>query len=107
MIISYSIILALVAIKKSATIVSEIKRTYSILRIIPENSEQLQFLSKLYLTDDEMADFWKAPTKINETIYVMINPGFINKFDQLLGHKSIPYHIEVNDYAHCNYYCII
>uniref|UniRef100_A0A1I7VAK1 Peptidase_M14 domain-containing protein n=1 Tax=Loa loa TaxID=7209 RepID=A0A1I7VAK1_LOALO len=29
----------------------------------------------------------------------MINPGFINKFDQLLGHKSIPYHIEVNDYA--------
>uniref|UniRef100_A0A1I8ERA5 Peptidase M14 domain-containing protein n=1 Tax=Wuchereria bancrofti TaxID=6293 RepID=A0A1I8ERA5_WUCBA len=46
-----------------------------------------------------MADFWKPPTRINETIHVMINPGFMKKFDQLLNEKSISYHIEMNDFA--------
>ncbi|KAL3998933.1 Zinc carboxypeptidase family protein [Acanthocheilonema viteae] len=70
-----------------------------VLQIIPENDEQLQFLSTIYLTDDEMADFWEPPTRINETIYVMIHPGFMDKFDQLLENKSISYHVEMNDFA--------
>ncbi|KAM3721004.1 putative carboxypeptidase suro-1 [Dirofilaria immitis] len=99
MIIFHSIILILIAFKKSASIVSDIKRTYPILRIIPKNAEQLELLSTLYLTDNEMTDFWKPPTRINETVSVMINPGFMEKFDHLLEMKSIPYHIEVDDFA--------
>ncbi|KAK6107080.1 Zinc carboxypeptidase family protein [Brugia pahangi] len=99
MIIFSSILLILVAAEKSAFVASGNERNYTILRITPLNIEQIQFLSALYLNDDKMADFWKPPTRINETIHIMINPGFMKKFDQLLNEKSISYHIEINDFA--------
>uniref|UniRef100_A0A8R1TLG2 Peptidase_M14 domain-containing protein n=1 Tax=Onchocerca volvulus TaxID=6282 RepID=A0A8R1TLG2_ONCVO len=98
MIIFYSIFLLLIAFKNIASIISETKRTYSVLRIIPENDEQLEFLSTLYLTDDEMVDFWKPPTRINETVDIMVNPGIKDELNHLLEMKSISYHIEVDDF---------
>uniref|UniRef100_A0A0R3RKX4 Propep_M14 domain-containing protein n=1 Tax=Elaeophora elaphi TaxID=1147741 RepID=A0A0R3RKX4_9BILA len=46
-----------------------------------------------------MADFWKPPTKINETIYVMIHSGFMDKFDQLLTNGLISYQVEIEDFS--------
>uniref|UniRef100_A0A915Q398 Peptidase M14 carboxypeptidase A domain-containing protein n=1 Tax=Setaria digitata TaxID=48799 RepID=A0A915Q398_9BILA len=69
------------------------------LRISPENEEQMQFLFNLYLTDDEMLNFWKPPVRINETVDVMIYPGFRDNLEQLFKLKSIPYHIKVADFG--------
>ncbi|VDN40477.1 unnamed protein product [Gongylonema pulchrum] len=56
-------------------------------------------MSDLYINDDEMTDFWKPPIAVNESVDIMVYPGYQNKLGNLFKKHAIKFYVAVDDVA--------
>ncbi|ETN83793.1 hypothetical protein NECAME_07222 [Necator americanus] len=68
-------------------------RPFKVFRVVPTTALQLQKMIKLFETvKSDEADFWHAPSVVNNTVDIMVSPSFIEK---MLIEKEGP--ININD----------
>ncbi|KAK6726765.1 hypothetical protein RB195_004838 [Necator americanus] len=73
-------------------------RPFKVFRVVPTTALQLQKMIKLFETvKSDEADFWHAPSVVNNTVDIMVSPSFIEKFSHFLKQHQYPYHIAIED----------
>ncbi|CAD6186373.1 unnamed protein product [Caenorhabditis auriculariae] len=71
---------------------------FKVFRILPANNEQLLHMIRLFETaDSERADFWHAPSVVNQTIDVMVGPEHTDQFSLFLEKHQYPFQVAIHD----------
>ncbi|XP_072042358.1 carboxypeptidase B-like [Amphiura filiformis] len=70
---------------------------YQVLRVVPQDVEQLQGLHKLYNLLEDTVEFWKEPTKVNRPVDIMVDPNFVQDVKIELSRQGLDFSIFVED----------
>lgn len=76
---------------------------FSVLRLNPRNSRQLNFLSQLEtdfdndLTYFQKLDFWKRPTGVNSTVDLMVSPEMKSDLQRIFRANGLESDVVIKD----------
>ncbi|XP_072032006.1 carboxypeptidase B-like isoform X1 [Amphiura filiformis] len=70
---------------------------YQVLRVVPQDMEQLQRLHDLYNLLEDTVDFWKEPTRLNQPVDIMIGPNLVKDVKLELSRRDLDFSIYVED----------
>ncbi|XP_072021625.1 carboxypeptidase A1-like [Amphiura filiformis] len=70
---------------------------YQVLRVVPQDMEQLQRLHNLSNLLEDTVDFWKGPTKLNRPVDIMIGPNLVQDVKIELSRRDLGFSIYVED----------
>ncbi|XP_014206604.1 zinc carboxypeptidase-like [Copidosoma floridanum] len=71
-------------------------KNYRVFRIVPKNARQLEVLKRL---DDQSEGFsyWKAPSRLEQTVDLMVSPDQMADFARLMNDTGTPYETYIGD----------
>ncbi|XP_072021624.1 carboxypeptidase B-like [Amphiura filiformis] len=70
---------------------------YQVLRVVPQDVEQLQRVHDLYNLLEDTVDFWKEPTKVNGPVDIMVGPNIVKDVKMELSRRGLDFSIFVDD----------
>ncbi|XP_072021622.1 carboxypeptidase B-like [Amphiura filiformis] len=70
---------------------------YQVLRVVPQDMEQLQRLHDLYSLLEDTVDFWKEPTRLNQPVDIMVGPNLVKDVKIELSRRGLDFSIFVED----------
>ncbi len=106
---TYYLILVFLSLNANAVICYEkYYDNYSVIRVIPETRNQLQFLrnwaQNLSFSQLSAIDFWRYPSNLNENVDIMVSPNLKSQIIQLMKSQNLNTFIMIENVQK---YCLI
>jgi hypothetical protein len=95
------IFLCLFAVAFAGVIEPQPKKSYDgykVFRLKVETEAQLNYFQYLFENDTSLRlDFWRVPTKLDQSIDVMVPPGSLDSLIDAMGELQIHYEVKIDD----------